>query len=566
MCGILGGSNNKWNYEAGVESIRHRGPDDTKIMRGEKFSLAFARLSVIDLSDAAMQPMESAGGDVIVVYNGEIYGYEVLKKKLEKRYPFRSNSDTEVILYAYMEYGDKFVEHIDGIFAIAIYDKRDQTIHLFRDRAGVKPLYYYNDGKHFAFGSELKALSSILAGNDLKLDYTALYDYLTYAYVPAPKSMYLNIRQLKPAHKLVYYINRHTLTKQKRYWSLPVNTREGCYRKEKVLVEELRNLIHDSVREQMVADVPVGTFLSGGVDSSIITYEALQENSDIESFSIGFTEKRYDESKYYKRFADEFIVRVNEQIFDRAIFRKLYKCLLEWFDEPFADLSAFPTYLVSCLAREKVTVALTGDGGDELFGGYSWYEHTYRSSILGDSAYVSRLYEKLVSRRGSFQYDCLEQLFCETLCKFCACHGYELKRMKTQMAKKWGISDDYDDYWFLREYDNKELPMGTRLQYIDFHTYLPEILTKVDRASMQVSLEARVPFLSRKVIEFAFSLTPEERCPKGEMKYMLRKAYPEIPKTILYKRKQGFCMPREYVIGEEQTPNKKILREVWNLR
>lgn len=565
MCGILGGSRKEWNYEAGLSSIVHRGPDMQRIIREEDFSLAFARLSIIDLSEAAMQPMTSYDGNVTIVYNGEIYGYAALKKRLEKKYHFYSASDSEVVLCAYLEYGDKFVDYIDGIFAIAIYDRRNQTVRMFRDRVGVKPFYYYFDGRYFAFASELKAITALMGDRQLKMDYTAIYDYLTYAYIPAPKTMYKNVRQLKPAHKAIYYINTHKLSKQKRYWDLKVNAEVARGRKEQELVLNLRDLIHQSVKEQMVADVPVGTFLSGGVDSSIVTFECLRENPDVESFSIGFTDEKYDESKYYKEFVSTFGNKSNEKIFRRETFRELYRELRKWYDEPFADTSAFPTYLVSKFAKEKVTVVLTGDGGDELFGGYSWFDFSCSPSIFNDSARISRFYENLVSYNSKLYNKKINQLLTETLQKYCIEHGYEIKMLKSEFAKKWGISKDYDDYWFLREYDNKELPLRTRLQYLDFCTYLPEILTKVERASMQVSLEARVPLLSRKIIEFAFSLSQEERCPKGEMKYMLRQAYPEVPRNIMYKKKQGFCMPSQYV-GREPLPYKKILSEVWGIR
>lgn len=565
MCGILGGSKKTWDYESGIKSISHRGPDMQRVFRENGFSLAFARLSIIDLSQAAMQPMTSADGKVTIVYNGEIYGYADLKARLERKYRFVSSSDTEVILNAYMEYGDAFIDYIDGIFAIAIYDRRNQTIRLFRDRVGVKPLYYFYDGKNFGFASELKAIEHMLDTQRLDLDYTAIYDYLSYAYVPAPKTMYKNVRQLKPAHKIIYHIVDRKISKQKRYWELPVNDQVGRYRKDETLVEELRTLVHRSVHEQMVADVPVGTFLSGGVDSSVITYEALSANPNVESFSIGFDDKQYDESLYYKEFTKVFGNHSNEQVFDKGIYTILYKELKNWYDEPFADTSAFPTYLVSKLAREKVTVVLTGDGGDELFGGYWWYTQKYQPSVFMDSAFISRLYEKHVSRNSSFYNRTTIRLFCETLQKISVGRGYMTKQEKLQFAKNWGIPRDYDDYWFLREYDRRDLPMGTRVQYLDFHTYLPEILTKVDRTSMRVSLEARVPLLSRDIIEFAFSLSQEERCPGGEMKHMLRRAYPEIPKMILNKSKQGFSIPRQY-IGNKSQPARKILREIWQIR
>lgn len=565
MCGILGGSKHTWNYEAGIQSICHRGPDKQRVLKDDRFSLAFARLSIIDLSQAGMQPMTSADRKVTIVYNGEIYGYGNLKAQLEKKYQFVSTSDTEVILNAYMEYGDSFIEHIDGIFAIAVYDRRNQTVRLFRDRVGVKPLYYFYDGKNFGFASELKAIVHMLDTEKLELDYTAVYDYLSYAYVPAPKSMYKNVRQLRPAHKIIYRIADRRISEQRKYWEFPINDRVGRYRKDEVLAEELRALIHKSVHEQMVADVPVGTFLSGGVDSSVVTYEALSANPNVESFSIGFDDKQYDESLYYKEFIKAFGNRSNEQLFDREIYMGLYKEMKDWYDEPFADTSAFPTYLVSKLAREKVTVVLTGDGGDELFGGYGWQGYDYRPGIFRDSAAISRLYENYIGCHSYFNNETTMRLFCELLQKCCVGHGYMTKQDKVQIAERWGIPKDYDDYWFLREHDRNDLPMRTRMQYLDLRTYLPEILTKVDRASMRVSLEARVPLLSKEIIEFAFSLSQEERCPKGEMKHMLRSAYPEIPRMIMYKNKQGFSMPRKYV-GVKNSPNKKLLREIWKIK
>lgn len=564
MCGILGGTGKKWNYERALDAIKHRGPDKRDILRDEEIVLGFARLSIIDLSDVAMQPMTSEDGSVTIIYNGEIYGYENLRKKLEQKHHFISRSDTEVILYAYMEYGDQFIDYFDGIFAIAIYDRRNRSIRLFRDRVGVKPLYYYYDGHYFAFASELKAINCLLENANHELDYTALYDYLTYAYIPAPKTMYKSVRQLKPAHKIIYRIDKNQLSEQKRYWKLSANTEEGKRAKSDGLALHLRELLHQSVKEQMVADVPVGTFLSGGMDSSVITYESLLENTDTESFSIGFTDKEYDESKYYHQFVEKFKNNSNEQIFNREIYKELYGELANWYDEPFADTSAFPTWLVSKLAKEKVTVVLTGDGGDELFGGYAWYNASYHSGIWRDSEHVSRMYENLVICRKEFYHKKLESLLCEILQKFSVYHGYETRQMKAKAAKKWGIPEDYDDYWFLREYDHKELPIRTRLQYIDFHTFLPRILTKVDRASMQVSLEARVPFLSRKVIEYAFSLPQEERCPKGEIKYLLRRAYPEIPRSIRYRSKQGFCVPEAY-IGRGTSANRKLMRNIWRM-
>ena len=273
MCGILGGNNSRWDYKKGIESMSHRGPDGIRIDSMEDFTLAFARLAIIDLSVNGMQPMFSIDGQVGIVFNGEIYGYQKLKKELEKKgYRFRSTTDTEVILNAYIEWGEKFVTRVDGMFGMAIYDKRDGMIRLFRDRVGIKPLYYYYDGVNFGFSSELKGIVNMCNTVSLQVDYTAVYDYLNYIYIPEPKTYYKNVYKMLPGHRVIFDIKSKRIVKDSDYWKLNVNSNQASERKQSDIVEELKELIKVSVREQMIADVPVGTFLSGGVDSSIITY------------------------------------------------------------------------------------------------------------------------------------------------------------------------------------------------------------------------------------------------------------------------------------------------------
>ena len=274
MCGILGGNVKKWDYQKGIEAIKHRGPDNQKIMEFNLCTLAFARLSIMDLSDRAMQPLVSADNNVVILFNGEIYGFRELKRELEKKYFFRTSSDTEVILYAYIEYGDKFIDLIDGMYAIAIYDRRIEQVKLYRDRYGIKPLYYMQQGESFAFASELKAILS--ASDDkscFKIDNTAVYDFLAYQYIPEPKSLYKNIYKLEPATFLFYDLYNKKIIKKGKYWKLRVNTKKHGNKNKQDILEHIRYLIHKSVARQMIADVPVGTFLSGGVDSSIISYE-----------------------------------------------------------------------------------------------------------------------------------------------------------------------------------------------------------------------------------------------------------------------------------------------------
>ena len=565
MCGILGGSKAGWDYAGALESMRYRGPDGLQIKKDTSFNMGFVRLSIMDLSYNGMQPMTSTDGNVSIVFNGEIYDFKRLKDELIKRgYMFKSGSDTEVILNSYLEYGDSFIYKIDGMFAISIYDKRQEKVKLYRDRAGIKPLYYYSDGKNFAFGSELDAVKILLNDIELNIDYTALYDYLTYTYIPEPKSMYKNIYKLEPGKTITYNVKTKKISKPVRYWRIIPDSTVSRKRKKGDVEETIRELVTETVKEQMVADVPVGSFLSGGIDSSIVTYEALKYNNCIETFSMGFSNKRFDELQYAHLMADIFGIRRNECILDRKIFNRLYPRLKEWYDEPFSDTSAFPTYLVSKLSKEKVTVVLTGDGGDEVFGGY------YRYKEFLDGKWTGKINNRRIS--GLLEYYFYESNFIkkcqllETVSAICPLYDYLQKGRKKEFAKRWGIPKDYDDYWYFRKYYHKELPPLTRLQYMDFKTYLPsDILTKVDRVSMQVSLEARVPLLSKKIVEYMFSLSQEDRNPKGVLKGALKNAYKGlIPDKILFRKKMGFSIPNEF-IGNKKSTQEEILKTVWNL-
>lgn len=566
MCGILGGNNQRWNYIKGIDSMKHRGPDGTKVARMDDFCLAFTRLAVIDLSENGMQPMFSEDNQVVIVYNGEIYGYQKLRSQLEKKgYQFSSTSDTEVILNAYLEYGEKFVKKIDGMFAIAIYDKREGrngTVRLYRDRLGIKPLYYYYDGRNFGFSSELKGIVNMCSDISFRIDNTAIYDYLNYIYIPEPKTMYKNTYKLLPAHRLEFDVHSQKIIKNGAYWKLEINGERGAQRKQEDLICEVRELIEQSVKEQMIADVPVGVFLSGGVDSSIITYESHRINPQIESFSIGFNEAPYNELNFARQLADRYRIYRNEKIFDRDIFHKYFTDLKEWYDEPFADTSAFPTYLVSKEARDKVVVVLTGDGSDEIFGGYARYSALEEKEQRGgyDSILISQLYCRL-SKERRYDWKYLDGL---NLYKNYITPA--LAKSDKEVREQMGIPKDYDKLWYFRKYYRKDLPAVTRMQYLDLKTYLPsDILTKVDRVSMAVSLESRVPFLNRKIVEYAFSLSQEDRCPAGEAKGLLKKAYePVINKEILYRKKQGFGMPADY-FRRRMSVQEELLGKLWNM-
>lgn len=548
MCGILGGNVQKWDYEKGIASIVHRGPNGQKVERYHGFTLGFCRLSIRDLSMAAMQPMSNAEKNVHIIYNGEIYGYEKLKLNLQKKYRFQTTSDTEVILYAYLEYGETFVDKIDGIFAIAIYDERIQKIYLFRDRVGVKPLYYIYQGNKFGFASELKALEHTANDFLFKVDNTAIYDYLFYGYIPEPKSVYKSVYKLPPASMLVYDVSIKRVLKLEKYWNLNVNASIDRKRKKEDVSEEIRYLLQRTVKNQLMADVPVGTFLSGGIDSSIITYEASRINPQIRAFSIGFCEKEYDESEIARRFCKEKDVVMRRKKLCVSDIGKVRRMIRGWYDEPFADTSAYPNYLVSKFASSEVTVVLTGDGGDEVFGGYSRharFNNAYKNASLVPTS------RRLEWERGEIRQGL----------------GVADIDYYREYADRLDIPKDYDPYESLYRYDIPELPPFMRMRYLDFNTYLPgDILTKVDRVSMAVSLEARVPFLNRDIIEFAFSLSEEECNSANELKACLKEAYDGlIPDEILHGQKKGFGVPKSYLWREKKAESifAGILREHW---
>ena len=555
MCGILGGTIRNWDYEKGIKSIRHRGPDDERVETVDGIALAFVRLAVQDLTAAGMQPMQSEDGQVFLMFNGEIYGYEAVRNELKRKYVFHGNSDTEVILNAYLEWGNSFIEKIDGMFAIAIYDRRNREIKLFRDRAGIKPLYYYISEEGIAFASELKALENAGKNNSWKIDETAIYDFLFYQYIPDPKTMYRQVRKLKPGYKLTYHLDTGR-TDIDRYWRLKVNTTAERRRKREDVAEELRYLIRRSVKNHLIADVPTGTFLSGGIDSSIITYEAAKAAPEIHAFSIGFTEKEFDESEIAERFCLEKNIALKKKVLQVSDIAKIRNRMREWYDEPFADTSAYPTFLVSEFARKEVTVVLTGDGGDELFGGYGRYlsflDFYKKQKGSGRKENLFFWHKK----RGSNELAAIRRGL-----------GMTEREFYWEYERKWKIRRDYNPYDHLLQYDMPDLPPFTRMRYLDFKTYLPgDILTKVDRVSMAVSLEARVPFLSKEVVEFAFSLS-EEECNYGEvLKACLKDAYGGIiPDEILHGIKKGFGIPTNYLWREKKAVSlyAGVLEEHW---
>ena len=573
VCGFVGGTEPAWDYAAAVASIAHRGPDAGGLHLEGPVRVGFRRLSIIDLADHANQPMFATGGGSWLVFNGEIYGFAAVRRDLQRRgHVFRTRSDTEVVLNAYLEWGDAFTEHIDGMFAIAIWDARQQRLKLFRDRPGIKPLYYFHDGKRFAFASELKAIETACGSATLTVDETALYDFLGYRYVPTPKTLYRNCFKLPPAHTLSFDPASGAVSGPRPFWRLEV-AEQPARRTLQACCEELRALVQASVRDQMVADVPVGFFLSGGVDSSTVVAAASGSDNDVRTFCIGFDADDVSETPFARTVAERFGTQHHERILSRADAQASLPSLKIWFDEPFADESALPTYLVCEAARENVTVVLTGDGGDEVFGGYRTYPRFARYDRLPDwpgfMDTVGAWLRRPLRARGAAarMVSLIETAFSGGPALWARIMAGMPRADKRGYRARFGIPRDYDDWWHYRAHWRADLPLRTRLQLLDFHTFLPDmVLTKVDRTSMAVSLEARVPLLDRRIIEFAFSVPEEIRFCGDELKGMLRHAYRGIlPDPILDRRKKGFGIPRTYLrdVGGGALIQEHVLRRLF---
>jgi asparagine synthase (glutamine-hydrolysing) len=573
MCGIFGFTNfKKRELEKARESLHtleHRGPDQWNDYFDDNIYMGHQRLSILDLSEHGKQPMISTDDNVIISVNGEIYNFLELKKELENKYIFKSTSDSEVVLCGYIEWGiDKLLEKIDGMYAISIYDKEKEELFLVRDRTGIKPLYYGNINNKISWASELKAIEKFYEKeNTLEYDYTAFYDFLTYLYIPTPKSMYKHVYKLEPAHYLKIDTKNNTFEKTQ-YWQLKI---QKCNDNIETAKKKIYDLVKESVDEQMVADVPVGFFLSGGMDSSTIVALASENHNDINTFSIGFTDKNHDETHFADMVANMYNTRHHKNILDENTTKEMFHKIKSWYDEPFGDTSCFPTYLVSQFSKENSTVVLTGDGGDEVFGGYNWYKgfESFQKYSLPYFRFLKVFTNPLKKQKnilGKIARRVETQFLLDDFEIYTKLMGGMLKDEKEKYKKLWNIDETYDDYWYFRKFYRKDLDLYTRLQYMDFHTYLhDDIFTKVDRVSMAVSLECRVPFMKKELIEYSFSLKKEVRIYNDELKGVMKEAFRNIlPIEIIDRDKKGFSIPLHSwkdILGNGNTRQEKILND-----
>jgi asparagine synthase (glutamine-hydrolysing) len=556
MCGICGIAYRDPRQRPDADVLRamaltitHRGPDDEGCEIWGPVGFAFRRLAIIDLSAAGHQPMANEDGSVWIVFNGEIYNFQELRAELADQHQFRSRADTEVLLHLYEERGAAMIDALDGMFALAIYDLKRRSLLLARDPFGIKPLYYALDDRRLVFGSEIKPL---LASGEVsrQIDRAGLNDFFDFHWIPAPRSIFADVRKLPPAHTLELDLDSWQ-TRLRRYWCPQYAPRDG--RSLDAWADEVDEALERSVRGQLVADVPLGLFLSGGIDSTIVTLEAAKKDAEaLRTFTIGFEEEKFSEVPYARQVA--------EALNTDAVYRTLphesvgqLAALAEFYDEPFADSSLLPTYAVSRVAREYVTVALSGDGGDELFSGYKHHVLSNKISRLDvvPNAITRALFDSVArlapvssrvhdwGRRFALPRD-------ERRMSILRLPGRKLRA--GVLAREERECPDAR-LWHMREHvdELRGLPPVTQIQLYDLLMYLPnDMLVKVDRASMAHSLEARVPFLSRRVAELAFQIPERVRFDNAVEKRVLRRLVARrFGDDFAYRRKQGFAIPLE---------------------
>lgn len=548
MCGIIG-----YNFEASdvstVSSIaNYRGPDNTTIKKVGDFTFIHNRLSIIDLSTAANQPFVSDCGNYVIVFNGEVYNYNEIRETLEGKYTFRTGSDTEVVLYNFIEKKEKCLNDFIGMFAFTVFDLKNDKLFGARDRLGIKPFVYYHQGKQFAFSSEIKVIKELVS--NLSVNHEAIHQYLRYLYVPSPNSIYQEIKKLEPAH--YFYFHRGSLEITK-YWDSIDHIDSNINLSESAILEKLDYLLNDAVRLRMIADVELGSFLSGGIDSSTILYY-MAKNSDkpINTFTLGFAgADKYDETSDANKMAAHFNTNHHEIIIHPNVTNLLHK-MVHHFDEPFGNPTAILIYELTRETKKYATVALAGDGGDEIFGGYPRYE---AALLFEKIKFVPRVFWKVLNP--------FFRLISEDISG-----NHKLRRIKTFVSSLSKPMDEmYEDwvaYFSVKEIN--ELFMVQR----DFHKVVSEMFNSIatndliiktsitdlktflvnnllnygDAMSMANSFEVRLPLIDHRIIELMTSIPSKYRIKNGQTKYLMKKLLKgKVPDLIIDKPKLGLNPP-----------------------
>lgn len=554
MCGIAGyiSLNKKFTQQQLKEAadvMQHRGPDADGFYFSENNMVGFAhrRLSILDLSAAANQPMFSADGRYCIVFNGEVYNFHELKHQLkDKGASLKTTSDTEVILELFAQKGASCFAIMNGMFAFAIHDKEKNKVTICRDHVGIKPLFYYADENNFVFASELKVIRSVM-GDKLSVCGEAIPYFLHLGFIPEPLTIYNNTYKFPSAHYAEIDLNSNSISvSPKPFWKLADKISTDVINDEPSAKKQLTDLLYDSVKKQLISDVPIGTFLSGGIDSSLVTAIASKVNGSdkIKTFSIAIDDGKYNESKFAKQVAAHLRTDHHEFAVKEKEVMELINKLIPAYDEPFADSSAFPTMMVSRLARKHVTVALSGDGGDELFHGYGMYQWAKRLSGPLTPLTKAPLYaaSKLMGnkyRRAGNLYDYDDNIITHIFSQ--EQYYFKENELSDLLVNKSFDFSSINGQNLL----SRKLSAAERQSLWDFNHYLKDdLLVKVDRASMQYSLESRVPLLDYRLVEFAYNLSSDLKIKDGTMKYLLKEVlYDHVPKEIFDRPKWGFAIP-----------------------
>lgn len=548
MCGIIG-FNFKSDDENILKVLHHRGPDNSSKVEFENFTLVHNRLSIVDHNPQSNQPFKSSCGKYTIVFNGEIYNYKELKNKLEYKYDFITDSDTEVLLYAYIEYGKDCLKYFRGMFAFAIYDERNDKLFCARDRIGIKPfLYYFKDGK-FIFGSELNSIL-ILLDSKPKINQESILQYFKYLYIPHPNTIFQDIYKLPPAHILIY---ENKSIKIEKYWDIDSFIGQNNHLNENEILSQLDDLFNESVQLRMIADVELGSFLSGGIDSSLILYY-MQKNSTkpINTFTLGFKNaKNYDETSDAKIMANFFKTNHNEIIIEPQVLELLPK-MVQHFGEPFASPTGLLIHELTKETKKYATVALAGDGGDEVFGGYPKYralQFADKLSFIPPSVFnlMSKLTDKIPESTSGNHLPRRIKKFVSSMSK-----------NNAEKYDDWSsyITDDdlaslfknFIPYTHIVKYlweNQSKCDSLIKSSIVDLKTYLPnDMLYYGDTMSMANSFEVRFPLIDHKIVEFITSVDPKWRINNGQTKYLMKKLlHGKIPDSIIHKKKLGLNPP-----------------------
>jgi asparagine synthase (glutamine-hydrolysing) len=557
MCGIAGfiSLNNQFTQQQlknAAAVMQHRGPDADGFYFSANNTVGFAhrRLSILDLSTAANQPMLSADGRYCIVFNGEVYNFNELKNQLaDKGASLKTTSDTEVILELFAQKGPSCFATMNGMFAFAIYDTKENSVTLCRDHVGIKPLFYYADDSSLIFASEIKVIKKII-GDRLSVNGNAIPYFLHVGFIPEPLTIYNCTFKFPAAHYAEINLNANSIAaiSPTAFWKLEDKITGTVLADEAVAKKQLNELLYDAVEKQLISDVPIGTFLSGGIDSSLVTAIAAKvSGSDkIKTFSIAIDDGKYNESKFARQVAGHLKTDHHEFAVKEKEVMELVDKLIPAYDEPFADSSAFPTMMVSRLARKHVTVALSGDGGDELFHGYGMYQWAKRlanplTPLTKVPLYaVSKLMGNKYQRAGNL-YDYANNAHLTT-----HIFSQEQYYFKEQELQSLLVNTAFDFSAINSQPSlSRKLSAAEKQSLWDFDHYLKDdLLVKVDRASMQYSLESRVPLLDYRLVEFAYNLSPGLKIKDGTMKYLLKEVlYDHVPKQIFERPKWGFAIP-----------------------